>query len=225
MDFKGAVQSCLRDNYANFSGRARRSEYWFFVLFTIIAEIGGLIVFAVLSAIFHAILPDGAASVLVVLVGLVWLVAMIALLVPSLAVFARRMHDAGYSGWLWFISIIPFGGIVLLVFLCQESKPDNQYGPNPKGLGFAGYDSYGQPQAYGQQPYGQPGYGQQPYGQQPYGQSGYGQPQPQQPGYGQQQPGYGQQPQQPGYGQPGTNPNSPYGDQGSPSGPNWGSPS
>ncbi|MCL2304922.1 MAG: DUF805 domain-containing protein [Planctomycetaceae bacterium] len=47
----------------------------------------------------------------------------------------RRLHDAGYSGWMYFISLVPFvGGIILLVFLLQDSQPGrNQYGPNPKG--------------------------------------------------------------------------------------------
>ncbi|MCL2304252.1 MAG: DUF805 domain-containing protein, partial [Planctomycetaceae bacterium] len=57
------------------------------------------------------------------------------LIIPSLAVIVRRLHDAGYSGWMYFISLVPFvGGIILLVFLLQDSQPGrNQYGPNPKG--------------------------------------------------------------------------------------------
>jgi len=114
------------------------------------------------------------------------------------------LHDTGRSGWWWLISIIPFGSLVLLVFTCMDSQPDNQYGPSPKypsgRMGGGGYpvQSYGQP-GYGSP---QPGYGQQPppYGQQPppYGQQPppYGQ---QPPPYGQQPPTYGQQP--PTYGQ------------------------
>ena len=60
----------------------------------------------------------------------------LAVLIPGFAVFCRRMHDTGRSGWWWLIGLIPFVGvIVLLVFCCLDSQPgDNQYGPNPKGL-------------------------------------------------------------------------------------------
>ena len=60
----------------------------------------------------------------------------LAVLIPGLAVFCRRMHDTGRSGWWWLIALIPFvGWIVLLIFCCLDSQPGaNQYGPNPKGL-------------------------------------------------------------------------------------------
>ena len=116
---------CLTKKYVCFSGRARRQEYWMFVLFNIIAAfvvgfIGGFLAsvtgvdaFAFLGAIYN-----------------------LAVLIPSFAVFCRRMHDTGRSGWWWLIGLIPFvGWIVLLVFCCLDSQPgENQYGPNPKGL-------------------------------------------------------------------------------------------
>ena len=68
--------------------------------------------------------------------GLIFLYILygIALIIPSLAVTVRRLHDAGHSGWWYFISLIPFvGGIILLVMLCEDSQDgDNKYGPNPK---------------------------------------------------------------------------------------------
>jgi uncharacterized membrane protein YhaH (DUF805 family) len=214
MSFAEAVKSCWAD-YSTFSGRARRSEYWFFYLFTILVEFGGIIAVGIIAGLLGAVLGRGVGSALFGLGFAVVALAWVALIVPGLAVFCRRLHDTGRSGWWWLIGVVPVvGPIVLLVFLCTDSQPDNQYGPAPKAVGFGGYGGgpgYGQP-PYGQPPYGQPPqqYGQQQYGQapqQPYGQAPqqpYGQPQQQQQPYGQppqqQQQPYGQ-PQQP-YGQP-----------------------
>ena len=121
MSFQEAVTTVLTQKYADFSGRARRSEYWFFAL-------ASFIVYAIAYALGAAIgtmIPY-------------YLVAL-ALLVPGLAVGARRLHDTGKSGWLLLIGLIPLiGGIVLLVFFVQDSEPgENQYGPSPKaGAGF-----------------------------------------------------------------------------------------
>ena len=105
--------------YATFSGRASRKEYWMFFLFNFLFAFGLQIVDAVLGT-------EG------VLGGLYALAA----LLPSWAVFTRRMHDIGKSGWWWLIALIPLvGAIVLLVFACKDSEPgDNAYGPNPKGV-------------------------------------------------------------------------------------------
>ena len=116
---------CLTKKYACFSGRARRQEYWLFVLFNIIA---GIIV-GVISGVLVSVTNVTAFAFLGTIYNL-------AVLIPSFAVFCRRMHDTGRSGWWWLIGLIPFvGGIVLLVFCCLDSQPgENQYGPNPKGL-------------------------------------------------------------------------------------------
>jgi uncharacterized membrane protein YhaH (DUF805 family) len=96
--------------YAVFKGRARRKEYWMFVLFNII--IGLILGF----------------------IGILGTLYMLAVLLPSLAVGVRRLHDAGRSGWWLLIGLVPIiGGIVLLVFFVQDSQPgENEYGPNPK---------------------------------------------------------------------------------------------
>jgi uncharacterized membrane protein YhaH (DUF805 family) len=109
------------EKYADFSGRSRPAAYWMFVLFHV-----GVFV---LAAILDAILGTG-----LVFIALYWLASII----PSLAVGSRRLHDTGKSGWVQLISLIPFGSIVLLIFLIQGSQPGpNQYGPNPTGdLGF-----------------------------------------------------------------------------------------
>lgn len=115
MSFQDAVRSALTQ-YATFSGRARRSEYWFFSLFS-------FIVLAVAYAI------DGAIG----LSGLLYLVAALALVLPGLAVGARRLHDTNRSGWWLLLGLIPFGGIVLIVFCVQDTQAgSNQYGPSPK---------------------------------------------------------------------------------------------
>lgn len=102
--------------YAVFSGRARRQEYWMFTLFSVIISI-------VLTILDNAL-------------GINFLAAIYALavLVPSLAVGARRLHDTSRSGWWLLLVLIPFiGAIVLIVFFAIEGKPEaNEYGPNPK---------------------------------------------------------------------------------------------
>lgn len=105
-------------NYVNFKGRARRKEYWMFVLFNFIVAfvlgiIDGLIGITVLSTIYS-----------------------LAVIIPSLALCFRRLHDIGKSGAWILIGLIPLvGEIILLVFFCTDSQAgENQYGPNPKGV-------------------------------------------------------------------------------------------
>lgn len=104
-------------NYVGFQGRARRKEYWMFTLIS-----------AIISVILTIVeLTADLSSVLTVLYSL-------AVLLPSLAVGIRRLHDTGKTGWWILLSFIPLiGAIVLLVFLCQDSEENaNQYGENPK---------------------------------------------------------------------------------------------
>ena len=108
--------------YAVFSGRARRSEYWFFVLWYVIISIGC----GVLDAILGTRSAQG--------VGLLGTLYGLALLIPSLAVTVRRLHDTGRTGWWILIGLIPvLGWIVLLVFMLLDSQPgSNEHGPSPK---------------------------------------------------------------------------------------------
>ncbi|MEU5288131.1 DUF805 domain-containing protein [Streptomyces sp. CA-278952] len=103
-------------NYAGFSGRARRKEYWMFALFNFIIAV----VLTVLGLAIDTQIP--------------YYLYLAAVLVPSLAVMVRRLHDTGRSGWWFFISFVPLvGAIILLVFLASEGKPEtNQHGANPK---------------------------------------------------------------------------------------------
>ena len=119
MTFVEAVKSVFT-KYATFSGRARRSEYWYFFLFNCIVS-------ALIGAIGAAIGGEGSANPL----STIW---SLAVLIPTLAVSWRRLHDIGKAGGFWFLNFIPLvGQIILLVWFCKDSQPeDNQYGPNPK---------------------------------------------------------------------------------------------
>ena len=112
--------------YIAFSGRARRAEYWYFALFNSIISV-------LLIVIDQLIGTHGQNSTMGVLSGLYSL----AVLLPSLGVLVRRLHDTGRSGWWWLIAFIPLiGAIILIVFTVSDSTPgDNKYGPNPKGVG------------------------------------------------------------------------------------------
>ena len=109
MGFIEAIQTVF-SKYAVFSGRARRSEYWYFALFCYVISF----ILGYVSQTFN------------------W-VFLIATFVPQLAVGVRRMHDSGRSGWNLLWALLPIVGVfIVLYFLAQDSKEDNQWGPNPK---------------------------------------------------------------------------------------------
>lgn len=125
-------------NYATFTGRARRSEYWYFYLFNILL----VLVLSTLSiALFlieggsggnmqASVAVSGIINIAVGIYGL-------AIIIPSLALCCRRLHDIGKPGSYMLFALVPVvGGILLLVWALQDSEPgDNQYGPNPKRSG------------------------------------------------------------------------------------------
>ncbi len=114
------------ENYANFSGRARRSEYWYFVLANLIVQISLLILFAVFAAM-------DLAGVGMIFYGILILYAL-GMFIPSLAVAVRRLHDVGKSGTFYFIGFIPFIGPIwlLVLFGTEGDNGTNKYGPDPK---------------------------------------------------------------------------------------------
>jgi uncharacterized membrane protein YhaH (DUF805 family) len=115
MNFIDAVKSVLT-KYADFNGRARRSEYWWFFLFNLILNI-------ITTLIDESITPGG--------VGMIGLVVTFALLVPAIAVAVRRMHDVGKSGWYILIPIYN------LILVCTNGDSgSNEYGPDPKQSPF-----------------------------------------------------------------------------------------
>ena len=107
-------------NYAGFEGRARRAEFWQYGLMNLIVVVVLVFLSAIIKPLFFLVI-----------------IYYLAILVPTLAVTVRRLHDTDRSGFWFFISFVPFvGGIILLVFECLDSTPgDNKYGPNPKGVG------------------------------------------------------------------------------------------
>jgi uncharacterized membrane protein YhaH (DUF805 family) len=113
------------DNYANFNGRARRSEYWYFALMNLIILVVAAVLDNVLGLTFGA-LPY----------GWLYLLFALAVFIPGLAVAVRRLHDVGKSGWFYFIVLIPIvGAIWLLVLFCTEGeRGENQYGADPKAI-------------------------------------------------------------------------------------------
>lgn len=105
MGFSEAVKYCLR-NYVNFKGRASRSEYWFFVLFSWLIAVGS----ATISVNLYSI-------------------TILGLLLPQIAVATRRLHDGGRSAWHFLWVFVPFGAIALLVWFCSEGEAKtNQFG-------------------------------------------------------------------------------------------------
>lgn len=107
----------VRDNYANFSGRARRSEYWYFVLCNMLITLFLFILMFVTSYALYLLI-----------------IYSIGIIIPSIAVVVRRLHDIGKSGAYYFVSFIPvIGTIWLLVLLCTDGdNGSNQYGEDPK---------------------------------------------------------------------------------------------
>ena len=111
MGFGEAISTCFR-KYADFGGRALRSEYWFFILFQFLVVVALSIVDAVLG------------------IGVLSTIASLAMLLPSIAVGVRRLHDIDKTGWWLLIGLIPLiGAIVLIVFFCQQGTE----GPNRFG--------------------------------------------------------------------------------------------
>jgi uncharacterized membrane protein YhaH (DUF805 family) len=116
-----AVKSCFK-KYIIFSGRARRSEYWYFILFIMLIK-------AICTLLeYKSSSPSTVRSNEVTFFNVLYLVF---LMLPHISVSVRRLHDIGLSGWCFFLLFIP---IVNLILPCEDSEPgDNKYGPNPKG--------------------------------------------------------------------------------------------
>lgn len=128
--------------YADFQGRSRRKEYWMFALFLFIIGIA----FGILSSIFAPTampvgpdgMPDptaapamsGGMSFMLILLGIFYL----AILIPSIAVTVRRLHDQDKSGWMVLLGLIPLvGGLILFIFMLLEgTRGPNRFGPDPK---------------------------------------------------------------------------------------------
>ncbi|MGK0365304.1 MAG: uncharacterized membrane protein YhaH (DUF805 family), partial [Saprospiraceae bacterium] len=102
-------------NFGDFKGRARRSEYWYFTLFVMIAGIAAMVIDSLLWE-----------------TPILYFLVILASIVPSLSVAVRRLHDVGRSGWFYLIALIPLiGAIILLIWFCTDGKSGpNKWGPN-----------------------------------------------------------------------------------------------
>ena len=121
MTFSEAISSGFR-NYVGFSGRASRSEFWYWMLFTVLVSIAMTMIDLGILGISSNVNPFSS----------IW--SLIAFL-PSLAIGVRRLHDTDRNGWWWLIAFIPLIGIiVLIVFWCSEgTRGSNRFGPDPLG--------------------------------------------------------------------------------------------
>jgi uncharacterized membrane protein YhaH (DUF805 family) len=119
-------------NYAGFIGRARRSEYWYFVLFNLIFAVIAMIIDNLLDTTFKFDLGEYGSTSLPY--GYVYIAYALVVFIPGLAVSVRRLHDVGKSGWFLLVSLIPLAGAIwLLVILCTEGENrPNAYGEDPK---------------------------------------------------------------------------------------------
>lgn len=113
--------------YAVFTGRSRRKEFWMFFLFYIIVMIAALTLDNILGITFEL---SGESMGY----GPLYLIVILALFIPTLAVGVRRLHDIDKSGWFFLVNFIPLIGIIwyLVMMITEGTKGDNQYGPDPK---------------------------------------------------------------------------------------------
>ena len=127
MSFSDAVHNCF-SKYARFEGRARRAEYWYWVLFNAIISVIILLLEAATGGGMSVSLPNGLSlSVLSLIVSAVFII-------PTVTVTWRRLHDIGKSGAWYLLVLIPLvGAVILLVLLCKPGETgSNAYGPDPK---------------------------------------------------------------------------------------------
>ena len=117
--FGSAISICLA-GYFTFAGRAPRSEYWYFVLFTMLVAIVASSIDAIIFGLGSQILQT---------------IASLALFIAGLAVWVRRLHDTDRSGWWWLLALVPIvGWIIILIWLCTRGTAGaNRYGPDPLG--------------------------------------------------------------------------------------------
>ena len=122
MSIMDATKSCFQQ-YVGFSGRASRSEYWFFYLSFVVAAMGMLVLTVVSAFVLDALAG---------LMGMLTMVTYLGFFLPMLSVTVRRLHDLGKSGWMFLVVLIPIvGGILLLVWFVSDGPHDNAYGAVP----------------------------------------------------------------------------------------------
>lgn len=128
MGMNEAVRSFFK-RYTDFQGRSRRAEYWWPMLFFFLVYLALIAVITVASAL------GSLGEIIAMIGGLAYLVFALGVLIPSIAVMVRRLHDLDKSGWWYFIALVPLiGGLLLLYWFCQPgTNGTNTYGDDPKG--------------------------------------------------------------------------------------------
>ena len=119
MGFGDAVRTCWK-KYGDFDGRAARPEFWWWVVFVALVQFAAAIVLTIILIIFQNV------GFLQWLSVLIFMVIVLAFILPSIAVSVRRLHDRDLSGWFYLLSFVPFGGLVLFIFYVLPGTP----GPN-----------------------------------------------------------------------------------------------
>ena len=126
MDMKEAVRICLGKRYAEFSTRATRKEFWSFMLFYYLLCLCLFSISIIMDMLFDSI------QLFKLTVGISVIISLF-LMIPTLAVCVRRLHDTGRCGWWLLLYLLPYIGIIaLLIMFCQKSDRDNKYGPELK---------------------------------------------------------------------------------------------
>ncbi|WP_039018361.1 DUF805 domain-containing protein [Halocynthiibacter namhaensis] len=136
MGFKEAIRTCLFEKYITFSGRASRSEYWWFYLFLVLC----LATFAIIFAVVMSMQPSNTAiGVIFTILGL----PLVALYIPLISVMVRRFHDRDMSGWLVLVAMlagaIPYIGVLISIWffvmtVMKGTEGDNRFGSDPLKL-------------------------------------------------------------------------------------------
>jgi uncharacterized membrane protein YhaH (DUF805 family) len=122
MGFGDALRTCWK-KYGDFDGRAVRSEFWWWILFVTLLQVAASIVLTVFLIVFQD------AGFLQWLGVMIFMIVALALILPSIAVSVRRLHDRDLSGWWYLLGFVPLGSIVLFVWYVLPGTP----GPNRFG--------------------------------------------------------------------------------------------
>lgn len=130
----------LSKNYFKFNGRARRAEYWGFVLFQIITLLLLLIPDSIVTALAYGTTDPESVEFIPLFTALFYLYSII----PGIAIAVRRLHDRDLSGWLYLLNLVPYiGGFILFIFMCLDSRREgNKHGPSPKYGGDSQADAF-----------------------------------------------------------------------------------
>lgn len=140
MTFIQAVTICLSEKYISFSGRAGRSEYWWFGLATLLYSLAVTLVFFVVNFVAGGFAKTSGLSSLGLIVLLLGVIGYLALLLPAIAVTVRRFHDVNLSGW-WVLAGLVLGAVplvgwiasiaILMITILKGTAGENRFGPDP----------------------------------------------------------------------------------------------